>query len=120
MRLRARRGLGLVLMLVIVALLLSVILLMSRMAMFQGEVRSSGRDRGRELALEVARSALAEARARIMQDAARSGTEAFRAFRSPDQPEFRVETPLANRMAATSNVVGPVVAATVVARRALD
>ena len=119
MKSRDRRGMGLVLMLVIVALLLSLILLLSRMAMFQGEVRSTGRDRGREQALEVARSALAEARARVMLDAARAGSDAFRAFRTADQPEFRVETPLAAKLVSGS-VQAPATVARVVARRALD
>lgn len=110
---------GLVLMLVITSLLVSAILLMSRMAVFHGEVRTSGRDRGRETALEVAKSALAEARARIMVEAARPGTAAFTAFRTATQPEFRVETPMAAQM-ATGNVAAPVVAARLVARRALD
>jgi len=119
MRTRSRDGLGIVLMLVIVALLLSLVLLVSRMAMFQGEVRSTGRDRGREQALEVARSALAEARARLMLDAAQTGTDAFRAFRTAGQPEFRVQTPLAAQLGG-GNVAAPVTVARVVARRALD
>lgn len=119
MRCPDRRGMGLVLMLVLAALLVSAILLMSRMAVFRGEVRSSGRDRGREQALEVARSALAEARARIMVEAARPGTAAFQAFRTASQPELRVETPMAAQLAQGS-VVGPVTTARLVARRALD
>lgn len=119
MRNSNRNGLGLVLMLVITSLLVSAILLISRMAVFQGEVRTSGRDRGREVALEVARSALAEARARIMVEAARPGTAAFEAFRTAARPVFAVQTPM-SAQTAKGNVEAPVVTAKLVARRALD